>query len=510
MKRRMETSPAATPALVTRGLPAAVPALLGIALLAGCGGGSADHFVPNPGGGSGITARQMVRAADGGVVRSADGSVTLSVPAGALAADTEITMSPASSSPGPAPFSAAGVAAQLGPAGLRFSRPATITMRLGSLPPGSATRHLTIMRTSANGLVERLGDVRVDSIAGTISGSTSHFSSFVVVAEPSPTSGVPTVELLSGTRSFGTATPDTPGRAELQLRQDGWLIGGGSTTASSAGLTLCAELGPAGANRIVGGRLESVSPTRLTPIMESLLGQAVAQVRADSRGVATATISRPNLSELAQVVTMEGGRVTFKLRFFDPEVTRAAFAYPTWIITLATSGSATGPGGAGLSSITIGGWNRQGGASPAYGLVTTANQRLNMTVYCSPDAKIGRSAFGPFESDGLQLDLQTSPAVRNGIIACEADLITPDTNIGEGYWWGTIVRGGLRAPGPITTDANGRAVIQITSEEIRGALQKMNVQKEGSVRLQYYVGNTLERMEILLVIARSGNWPLTP
>lgn len=115
---------------------------------------------------------QLVTAADGGTIETADAS--LSIPAGALAEDTEITISvfprPTSGMPGP---EALGPVYELSPDGLTFDEPAFLTLT----PPAWAPPHqLTVaFETEQPGVWEE-----VETLTGPleISGRLDHFSSW--------------------------------------------------------------------------------------------------------------------------------------------------------------------------------------------------------------------------------------------------------------------------------------------------------------------------------------------
>lgn len=94
-----------------------------------------------------------VDAASGGVVESVEGGTSLAVPAGALSSDTPITVERLN--PDLVPWSWDGgyllAAVRLGPSGLAFSQPATVTVPLTHPElPGSTLRLLTLDETTGS------------------------------------------------------------------------------------------------------------------------------------------------------------------------------------------------------------------------------------------------------------------------------------------------------------------------------------------------------------------------
>lgn len=148
----------------------------GVGLLAACGGGSGEEADP------GAVTLDATRTATatigsaGGVLTAtaADGRVyTLSVPAGALATDTEITATPVSSM-GSAPL-AAGVkgAVRFGPAGLTFAFPATLRIQ-GAGTTAAAGRRLVGFVRSDDGA--RMQLMPAGAVDGALELLVPHFS----------------------------------------------------------------------------------------------------------------------------------------------------------------------------------------------------------------------------------------------------------------------------------------------------------------------------------------------
>jgi len=166
---------------------AAIAALLVVAAAScgsGGGGGTSTGNVP--------TGVALITAARGGQVRSADGLVTLDVPAGALAQDTTITVRPVQGSQVPsdvAQLEPLGNVYSLGPDGTRFAKPVHITMgfntdNVGVSDPSKLWLPLPLVRASDgtksgfdNPLVTL--DTRTHSLHA--AGDISHFSTVTLV-----------------------------------------------------------------------------------------------------------------------------------------------------------------------------------------------------------------------------------------------------------------------------------------------------------------------------------------
>ncbi|HKG92307.1 MAG TPA: hypothetical protein VKA84_10465, partial [Gemmatimonadaceae bacterium] len=124
--------------------------------------------------------------AAGGTLASRDGNVTITFPAGALASTRELTIRPIAAGELGAEFAGVEVARayELGPTGLAFQSPATVTLRTDQQArQADGTLRLVphILLTSRNGVVERLDDLSVvmsgDSVLAR--GRLTHFSPLV-------------------------------------------------------------------------------------------------------------------------------------------------------------------------------------------------------------------------------------------------------------------------------------------------------------------------------------------
>jgi len=148
---------------------------------------------------------QQVSAAQGGAITSPSGGLTLSIPPGALTKDTDITVEELASGEGPV----IGPTYQLGPTGLKFQKPATLTLRFkpGDIPEGFEKEDVAITEVKPqgnSGVPDATGSVQSDLIAtaglnflesevnvtaGTVSAPIEHFSRYSARAYISYTLG---------------------------------------------------------------------------------------------------------------------------------------------------------------------------------------------------------------------------------------------------------------------------------------------------------------------------------
>ncbi len=163
-------------------------------LLAACGGSDSDKdeaMAP-----SGLAEARI--GPSGGTVASSDGLMTLSVPAGALAADTTITVERVSPEGGTLMYY------ELLPSGLQFQLPATMTVDVSAQMAGSSAADLdintlpAIVTTTADGQALTALDTlsfAADADAGTftLSGTVSHFSRFAIGGDLNMAVGVENV-----------------------------------------------------------------------------------------------------------------------------------------------------------------------------------------------------------------------------------------------------------------------------------------------------------------------------
>ena len=148
---------------------------VGAGFIVACGG-SDDPSTPAPADGATGTATAgstvaspptsvasptaMIEAAEGGAVTSEDGAVTLSIPEGALAADTQISVTAIDTPDSLSDAPIVGQVYDLQPSGLTFLEPITVTFATGAADPGE-TPLLVPIAVSDGGQLEILGDIRV-------------------------------------------------------------------------------------------------------------------------------------------------------------------------------------------------------------------------------------------------------------------------------------------------------------------------------------------------------------
>lgn len=120
--------------------------------------------------------------AAGGTVTSADGNVSVVIPAGALAQPTPITIAPAAIIPASAVV-VAGSAYNLGPSGTQFAQPVMVTIKYdpAAVATGTPQEALGLYTAGATSWSAIAGGT-VDTVAHTVQGSTTHFSEFSAAA----------------------------------------------------------------------------------------------------------------------------------------------------------------------------------------------------------------------------------------------------------------------------------------------------------------------------------------
>jgi hypothetical protein len=134
-----------------------------------------DNYVPTytpaaKGDPQGTATTQMIDAA-GGSITSADGRITLDIPAGALAAATTISVQPITNTTP----NGMGLAYRLEPEGTTFAAPATLTFHL-SASEALALASTYVTTQHADGLWYSQPNQQRDGSAQTVGVSTTHFS----------------------------------------------------------------------------------------------------------------------------------------------------------------------------------------------------------------------------------------------------------------------------------------------------------------------------------------------
>jgi hypothetical protein len=146
---------------------------IGTLLAAGCGGGHQPAV-------TGPTASAVV-GTSGGTVMTADGALTVAIPAGALAADITVTVTPVSSPGG----GALGTVYEIGPTGTQFSSPVTLLLHYDSGNLNGVSEGSLRVATFAAGNWQILAAAAVDTSTKTVTGTTTHLSPYTIVSESS-------------------------------------------------------------------------------------------------------------------------------------------------------------------------------------------------------------------------------------------------------------------------------------------------------------------------------------
>ena len=145
-------------------------AALFAALVGACGGSSTTTVTPPPAG--------TPIGPSGGTVTSSDGGAALTFPAGALASSVNITTAAMTDAPA-SPGLISALAYNFGPSGTQFAQPVTIKMTYqpAQVPVGISPIFLRLF--VRNGSVwDSVPGSSVDTIAHTVTGTTTHFSGF--------------------------------------------------------------------------------------------------------------------------------------------------------------------------------------------------------------------------------------------------------------------------------------------------------------------------------------------
>lgn len=168
-------------------------AVLLISMLAGCGGGGGGGDSPTPRDNNDHTpvpqstpvgsvigaAVSAVIGSEGGQLQSADGSLTLLVPPGALDADTTVSIQPISNQA----LGGVGTAFRIGPEGLHSLLPMTLEFHPDATDlAGSALRFVSIAFQDAAGHWRVFDAPLHDEVSASVAIQTSHFSDWSMVA----------------------------------------------------------------------------------------------------------------------------------------------------------------------------------------------------------------------------------------------------------------------------------------------------------------------------------------
>jgi hypothetical protein len=149
-------------------------------LLLACTASTTSVSNPNPTVSADGSVSQTVGTA-GGTVTSADGDLTVDIPAGALPSDLSISVKKEATSPAAGNI---GAVYEIGPTGTQFAKPVTLTFNYGSLQLELRGTPLAALRvaTIANGAWSSLDGFSEDQAASTVSGTTTHLSPYTIIA----------------------------------------------------------------------------------------------------------------------------------------------------------------------------------------------------------------------------------------------------------------------------------------------------------------------------------------
>ncbi|WP_353720732.1 hypothetical protein [Dyadobacter sp. 676] len=221
--------------------------LTGCLLLAGVGGCNEHGDAVNPDGNGGITgvgipngtAVASTIGAAGGTISSADNLVTLTIPAGALSKDTEISIQSITNE---AP-NGLGQAYRFSPDGTTFARPASLTFRYD--PRTVSANNPDAFRVATQGADRRwyrTAKVAVDTASHTITAAMPHFSDWsayqLAVMKDTELKGADYVELGASTDlSLGIYNElivfeSKEAGEDLEVEDVQWEVAGGAVNGS--------------------------------------------------------------------------------------------------------------------------------------------------------------------------------------------------------------------------------------------------------------------------------------
>ncbi len=179
------------------------------------GPGAAGPLVPTPtpvGAPLSETTATTLSAA-GGTFASADGALTITVPAGAVAAPTELTITAIANTA----RGAVGSAFRLGPEGTTFTTPVTLTFKAPErYPTGTSIAGVGVESQDTAGYWHRVEPVTRNAAAQTLTVEASHFSDWAVTWQTGTAAAEGTITLAQTVGTPMTAT----GRATLFLQGD--------------------------------------------------------------------------------------------------------------------------------------------------------------------------------------------------------------------------------------------------------------------------------------------------
>ncbi|MHB1191771.1 MAG: hypothetical protein ACYC6F_01895 [Longimicrobiales bacterium] len=163
----------------------------------------------------------------GGAVSATGGAATVSIPAGALASNVQVTITPTSAPPAD-PNLVAGTSWTFGPSGTQFAAPVQMTLKYDEsrIPDGLPESALHIAK-NVGGTWQRIpGDITVNPGAKTVTGSVMSFSDYTVMADPCAARAISPGQTVSGSFRAGDciygaagANPQYEDLFEIQVTQ---------------------------------------------------------------------------------------------------------------------------------------------------------------------------------------------------------------------------------------------------------------------------------------------------
>lgn len=211
----------------------------------------------------------MIGAA-GGTITALNGVVKLTVPSGAVAANTMITVETAVGVPANARL-VPQTAVELGPSGLTFSAPVKLDLsyQVSGLPAGPPERLLAIHRV-VTGAWQAVAGATVDQAAKTVSANLTSFSTYGILTAPFVDNllmAPPNAQITPGETIQLSATPRDAANATLAGRDPPTWSSGSSAvaTVNALGLVTGVAVGAATITATLEGKTATVTVTVLQP-----------------------------------------------------------------------------------------------------------------------------------------------------------------------------------------------------------------------------------------------------
>jgi uncharacterized protein YjdB len=287
----------------------------------------------------------------GGTATSVNNTAKVVIPAGALTSGTTVTVAPASSAPGMSGL-VAGAAYEFGPSGTTFAVPVVISITYdpAMLPPNVPESSLQLYTASGSSWVLVPGS-SVNTATHTVSGSTTHFSTYAPIGVVSVAQVVltptPQPVIVGSTVQLSAQTLDASG-GTLQGRTVAWTSSDAAkATVSQSGLVTAVAVGSATITATSEGKTASATVTVIpVPVSTVLVTAASQTITVGSTTTLTAT------TRDAAGNTLAGRAVTWSLS----DATRAVIATDGTLTGLAVGSvtvTATSEGKTGSATITI-------------------------------------------------------------------------------------------------------------------------------------------------------------